>query len=338
MRLLRKILSTKRSHLCLGLLVLYGLTHAVAHTSRFERIVHNLKRYCHLDYWITESKSSGERVEGELYRAKYEEQLSGVTRGLFDYREKNEIQAYFLQRGFLYDVWESEEGRSYLLAPIIAKGHHSVEGLGVTFEYYVLGDKKIIPWAQYKTEHRASVLASAGDRGVYIFRDSLDYLLRRYFNALWALGARSPEDFRWDEWYLTYSLCRDLEQPLEDVFTYRHYRDKQLARDYFVEQSFQVFLPTLLTMGAKVVAEHNNSLSAERRYERAYLTGLYIEPNRTMVTLLWYLSGEDNPSATKLWEAFRNRLDIDHPNRITLDQISEAAAEILKEFEEPSRS
>jgi hypothetical protein len=82
----------------------------------------NLKRYCYVDYAMQMPLFSHNTREIEYYREKFKEQLDVLTNGVFNYDQQDEAQAYFMTKGFLYDSWEENENRSYLLAKIIERG------------------------------------------------------------------------------------------------------------------------------------------------------------------------------------------------------------------------
>jgi len=337
MKLVRKIAVSRYTHLCMGLILIYGLSLAVTYTSRFEKILDSLRWYAYADYFARDSCSTTEALVCEFYKERYKERLSSLTAGLFDYQDHKQLQAFLLVKGFVYEVWQENDGGSYLLAPILERGEHiAAVPEKVAFDYYILGSKKIAPWPEHRFGHRAGAFVSAGEEGVYIHRDNLDHVLRTYFDILWDSEVRLARDFEWNS--LTCSLHRDLRSVCEDVLTYRHYRSKTAARDYFVEEGFNVFMPTMLAMGARMVVDRNSQLSSAYRYQRAYLTGLYLEPNYTMVSLLGYQSAEHNQPAIELWKEFNRRLNMAYPDGITLDQISEAAREIFERLEEGSRS
>ena len=323
-------------HLCMGLIVIYGLSLAVTYTSRFEKILNSLQWYAYADYFARDSCSTTEALACEFYKERYEKRLSSLTAELFDYQDYKQLQAFLLVKGFVYEVWQENDGVSYLLAPVLDRGDHiAASPEKVAFDYYILGTKKIAPYSEHRFGHRAGAFVSAGEERVYIHRDSLDHILRTYFDILWDSGVRRARDFEWNS--LTCSLHRDLRSVCEDVLTYRHYRSKVVARDYFVEEGFNVFMPTMLAMAARMTADRNSRLSSAYRYQRAYLTGLYLEPNYTMVSLLGYQSTEHNEPASELWKEFTRRLNMACPDGITLNQISEAAREIFEKLEERSR-
>jgi hypothetical protein len=324
----------------MGLLALYGMSWLITYTSHFEKLVDALKWYCYADYAVRTSLFQREFFEAEFYREKYKERLSFLTEGYFDYRDKEEMQAFFISKKLLYDVWREKNRNSYLLARVIDKGQHKAEIFEeVAFNYFILGDKKIVPFSEYEQGRQARVFVSVGEKGVYIHRDSIDYLLSWYFDSLWESDTRSPKGF-YREWKgfkdpLTYSLYRDLREICEDIFQKRLYRNKKEAKQYFMGEGFKVFLPTLLTMGARLVADQDSNFRPDYQYLRACLTGLSLNPNNTMVYLLkTYSPTSYNPLVRKGWEDFRYRLDFTYLEEITLDQISKAAHDVLKNLED----
>jgi hypothetical protein len=324
----------------MSLLALYGVSSLITYTSHFEKIAYSLVRYCYADYEGRTSLFQGDIQEAEFYKEKYKQRLSSLSEGYFDYRDKKEVQTFFMSQGLLYDEWREKNRNSYLLAQVIEKGQHKAEvPEEVIFDYLILGDKKIIPFSEYKEGWWARVFVSTSERAAYIHKDSIDYLLSWYFDSLWESDTRSPKGF-YIEWKgrkdpLTYSLYRDLREICEDIFQKRLYRNKKEAKQYFMEEGFKVFLPTLLTMGARSVADQDSNFRPDYQYLRACLTGLSLNPNYTMVYLLkTYSPTSYNPLVRKGWEDFRYRLDFTYLEEITLDQISKAAKDILKKLED----
>jgi hypothetical protein len=341
-KILRKIIPSKHAHLCLGLFALYGISLLITHTSHFEKIVDGLKRYCYSDYKVRNSLFSEERMKAEFYREKYKERLSSLAEGFFDYRDKKEVQDFFMSKGLLYDVWREKNRNSYLLAQVIEKGQHKAETPEeVIFNYFILGDKKVIHFSEYEKGGWARVFVSVGEKAVYIHKDSIDYLLSWYFDSLWESDTQSPKGF-YIEWKgrknaLTYSLYRDLREICEDIFEKRFYRNKKKAKQYFMEEGFKVFLPTMLAMGARMAADQDSNFQSDYQYLRACLTGLSLNPNYTMAYLLKRSSSNSyNPLVRKGWEELRQRLDITYSDEITLDKISKVSQEIFEKVKNSS--
>jgi hypothetical protein len=307
---------------------------AVTHTSRFEKVVESLTRYCLYDYYSRGSDTPGEAVEYEFYRDRYGERLDSLTEDLVDHRSIEALQAYFAGRGAAYEVWEGTDGPVYMLAPVLEGGRHTAGLPVVSFDYRILGEKWILPWKELQGGIGAADFVSVADGKVYVHRDSLEPILDFYFEVLWTSEVTGPGDLHSIGWNLSFLLALDLDWLCENVFIYRHYRDRKTARAYFLEQGFDVFLPTMLAMAARMVADGDGSLSAKARYQRAYLTGLYVEPNYTMVGLLVDRS-EDDPWAGELWRLFIGRLKTTHIRRVSLDEISLAARDILDYLEGP---
>jgi hypothetical protein len=272
--------------------------------------------------------------EIEFYREKFKEQLDGLTNGVFHYDKLDEAQAYFLTKGYLYDSWEENGNRSHLLAKIVEKGfHESAKPEAVRFEYLILGGKKIVPFSEYEKISGPDVFVAPGEKWIYLYKDSLEPLLRWYFESLWTTEPKEPHHFYGDP--LSYALYRDLQGICEDIFIKRHYMNKRNAEDTFLEEGFAAFLPTLLSMGARMAADRNNNLPSDYRYLRACLTGLSLNPNHTM---FYMMKAERlhtfSPKAKKGWTAFSQRLDPTSLDKITLEQISEMSQSILNSLED----
>lgn len=314
----------------MGLLVLYGVSSLITYTSHFEKVVVTLRRYCYADYNVRTSLFPRELLEAEFYREKYEERLSSLAEGIFDYRDKKEVQAFFMSKGFLYDEWQEKNRNSYLLAQVIEKGRRKAEvPEEVSFDYLILGDKNIVSFLEYKKGRRVRIFASAGEKEVYIHKDSLEPLLLWYFESLWVSKPKEPKHFYNDT--LTYSLYRDLQDICNHIFIKRSYLNKQNAQGYFVEEAFKVFLPTMLAMGARMAADQDSNFQSDYQYLRACLTGLSLNPNHTMLYLLKTSSlNSYNPSVRKGWKELRQRLDVTFPDEITLDKISKVSQEIFE--------
>jgi hypothetical protein len=339
MRLLRSIIVLRYAHLCMGLLAFYGVSSLITYTSHFEKVMDTLKRYCYADYAVRESRFQREAQEAEFYKEKYKEKLSSLTEGLFDYRDKKEVQAFFMPKGLLYDVWWEKNRNSHLLARVIKKGNYKAEiPEEVTFDYFILGNKKIVPFPEYEKGRRARVFVSTGEKGAYIHKDSIDYLLEWYFDSLWESEPRNSKGFyiieRGYKEHLTYFLYRDLREICEDIFEKRFYRDKKKAKQYFMEEGFKVFLPTMLAMGARMVADQDSNFPSDYQYLRTCLTGLSLNPNYTMFCILKTSRPNSyNPLVRKGWKDFSDRLDITFPDEVTLDQISKISQEIFEKVE-----
>jgi hypothetical protein len=272
--------------------------------------------------------------EIEFYREKFKEQLDVLTNGVFNYDKKDEAQTYFMTKGFLYDSWEENENRSYLLAKIIERGVHKTEFPDeVRFDYLILGEKKIVPSSEYGKISGPGAFVSAGKKWIYLYKDSLEPLLRWYFESLWTTEPKAPHHFYGDP--LSYSLYRDLQGICEDIFIKRHYMNKRGAEETFVKEGFRVFLPTMLSMGVRMAADRNNNLPSDYQYLRACLTGLSLNPNHTMFYILkTERSYTFSPKASKGWNAFSRRLDLNSLDKITLEQISEMSQDIFKSLED----
>ncbi|HUL20302.1 MAG TPA: hypothetical protein VLZ10_02530 [Thermodesulfobacteriota bacterium] len=336
MERIKIMVGSRYAHLGLALFALYGVSWFITHTSRFEKVMDTFKWYCYADYEARTSMNSREVREAEFYREKYREKFVSLAKGSFDYRDKKETQAFFLSKGFLYDVWDEKSHPSYLLARVIEKGRHKAEiPEEVAFDYFILGDKKVAPFPEYKKGDWTRDFVSAGEKKIYIHGDSLEPLLRGYFGILWNTQPREPNTFYNDA--LTHSLYRDLEGICEDLFVKRLYTKKQRARDYFMKEGFHIFLPTLFAMGARMAADLDSNLPPDDQYLRACLTGLSSNPNHTMAYLLKVSRPESHhPRVMKGWGDFRRRLNLTHPDRTTLVHISKAARETLDGLEASS--
>ncbi len=74
-----------------------------------------------------------------------------LANDLFDYHEKKQVAAFFMQRGYLYEVWQEKRGKSYLLAKVIDRGaHHATHHDDASFDYYILREKSIEPFSEHK--------------------------------------------------------------------------------------------------------------------------------------------------------------------------------------------
>jgi hypothetical protein len=285
--------------------------------------------------------SSKEAVDrGFCYRDRYQERLDKLTAGLFDWRDENQAKEFFMSKGYAYEVTGGEKRfRSYLLAPIIDKGTHKTEiPEHVVFYYYILGSKEIPTFLEYLDQkNRASTFVSAGDRliyahpDIYIHMDSLAPILHRFFESCWETPPQQIETLYMCGSPLTNCLYRDLKGLCEEVFIKRIYKDKKTAEDYFVNEGFKAFLPTMLAMGARMAADQDLQFSSGYRYLRALSTGLSLEPNYTM----FYLSRRYyhyDPSINKIMEEFKQRYGGSDPGEMTLEQISGAGKEMLKKL------
>ncbi len=329
---LKKIFASKYIHLLLGLLALYGLSIAITHTSREEKIVRSLWYYCQCDYEMMDAEDKRQQANAFYLRERYREKLEKLTSDIFDYRNKEQMQAFFMRQGLVYDVWRTGKGfHSYLLAKLAGSGTYEAQiPEKVKFEYCILGEKKISSFEEFCYGEWATYLVSTGEEKVYIHRDVLDSLLERYFDCLWEREVQSSEEFHRD--LHADPLYRDLKPICEDVFVKRLYRTKKLSKKYFMEQAFDVFFPTMLLMGARLVADKDDELPPGERYERAFLTGLSLRPTFTMLELC-----HDNPRLRKISKDLPRNSDLPEEDPIALGQISQAAQRILDRMNRASK-
>lgn len=338
---LKTIIRSRYLHLFLGLLVLYGVSWLLTSTTRFEKILDSLSRYCYADYMVKGMKSREHVNRGACYRDRYEERLNSLTSGLFGWNDEDQAKEFFMSKNYVYEATnEGKRYRSYLLARIIAKGIHTTEiPKHVTFYYYTLGHKEIPTFLEYlDKKNRACLFVSVGDRliyahpEVYIHMDSIAPVLRRCFETMWEEQLTRPEDFQMIGDSLTRFLCRDLRDLCEDVFIKRIYKEKKTAEKYFVKEGLKVFWPALLAMGARMAADQELQLQPGYRYLRALFTGLSLEPNFTM----FYLSRQYHHydvSINEIIEEFKGRIGTDDSDSVTLNRISQAAKEMLRRLE-----
>jgi hypothetical protein len=252
-----------------------------------------------------------------------------------------------MSKGYVYEAADKgKRFRSYLLAPVVYKGIHTTEvPQHVSFYYYILDYKEIPTFLEYLDEENTSCLfVSAVSKviyahpEIYIHRDSLVPILKRYFEFLWEKQPKKPEDFYIGTNFYpykdieTYYLYLDLQSICEDIFIKRLYRKKKEAQNYFVNEGFKMFLPTLLGMGARMAADQDLELSSGYRYLRALFTGLSLEPNYTMFYLSRQYHHYDRP-INKMMEEFKGRIGVSDPDSVTLDKISQAAQETLRRLE-----
>ncbi len=334
---LRSFVRLKYIHLCMGLLVLYGGSSFVTHTSHFEKVANTLMRYCYADYEVKTSLYPREMIEAEFYRERYKERLGSLFGGSFNHLKKREMQAFFMKEGLLYDVWQERNRTSYLLARVVKEGEYKAEiPEEVVFHYFILGEKKIVPFAEYDRGRKARVFVSAGDRVAYIHMDSMDSHLSWYFDSLWQSDTRTTRGY-YMEWVgrkdpYTYFLYRDLQEICEYVFQKRLYPNKKEAKQYFMEEARKMYLPTFFAMAARMMADQNFNFRSDYQYLRACLTGLSLHPNFMMFYLLKTRTPNSYHSLVKKgWEDFVNSFDLKYTDEITLDRISKVSQRILEE-------
>ncbi len=338
-KFLKRLIVSKYIHLCLGVILLYGISWAVTQPTLEEKILDNLQNFCIADYLVREALFSEERKEGEFYRERYRERLESLTAGLFDYRERTQVQDFFLPRGFLYEAWEEGRNRSYLLAEIVGRGRHEKEfPERVAFDYLILGKKRVKPFMEFKHGKQAIRLVSAGDRMIYLHRDRIDSILKWYFNSLWETQPQKP-DQHYREWKgekdpLTYFLYQDLRGVCEDVFVKRFFRKKREARNYFLEQGFNLLLPSLLAMAERMEKDRGLMLHPDHRYLRALLSGLSDIPTYTLFYLtLTNLSYSHKPLIKKMENELKSRFDLTSPEAVSLEKIAQVSRELLQKME-----
>jgi len=331
----KEIITSRYAHLFLGLLVLYGIYSIVTHTTSFDKITENLKRYCYADYEMKMPRNPLNIREIKYYREKFKERVDALTKGAFDHDRKDEAQSYFMNYEFLYDSCRENGNPSYLLARIVEKGVTKREiPEEVRFDYFILGEKTIVPFPEYEKGPGARTFVSPGENAIYLYRDSLEPILRWYFESLWITQPKQSYQFYGDA--LSYSLYRDLQGTCEAMFLKEHPKNRRSAEESFVEEGFKTFLPTMLSMGARMAADRKSKFPSDYQYLRACLTGLSLDPNHTMFyllktgTLYTY-----TPMARKGWNLFLQRLDPTYPDQITLQKISETSQDILNRLKVP---
>ena len=316
-------------HLCLAILALYGITWGITYTTEFEKIVNRFRRYCYADYEVRTSKTSGMKLEAEFTRDQFAEQLRSFSAGLFDYRNKEQVQAYFSAKNFFYDISKTDEGNSYLLAPIINSGQYEEHiPETVSFRYAILGEEEISPFPVYQEGPWKSVFVSEQNGTVYIHTGTLDSLLRWCFDVLWKLRPRTQKDFDIDG--TTHYLYLDLPAVCQEVFIERRFYDEDTSREYFLEKAFESLLPTMLAMGARLMADKETSFSMRYKYERAYLTGLAVRPQYTLFNYL-ATYGLCNTLTRSLADEVYTQLSIMGMREINEAIISQIAQKILAE-------
>ncbi len=327
--MLKNFFSSRYLHLSLAILALYGITWYVTYTTDFEKIINRFKRYCYADYEVRAAKTSMMRLTTEFARDQFAEQLRSFSANLFDYRNEEQVQAYFSARNFFYDISKTDGGNSYLLAPITSSGQHEEQiPETVAFRYAILGEEEIMPFSVYQEGPWTSVFVSEKNGTVYIHTGTLDSLLRWCFAVLWKLQPRSQKDFDIDG--ATHYLYRDLPAVCQEVFIERQFYDEATSRKYFLEKAFQSLLPTMLAMGARAMADKETSFSARYKYERAYLTGLAVRPQYTLFNYL-ATYGMCNTLTRSLAVEVRKQLSMMGAQEIDVEIMSQTAQKILAE-------
>jgi hypothetical protein len=259
--MVKKFFTSRYLHLSLAILMLYGITWYITYTTEFEKVRDRLRRYCYADYEVRTSKTSMTKLKMEFTRDQFAEQLHSFSAGLFDYRNEEQMQAYFSSRDYFYDMDATEAGNSYVLAPIIGSGQHEVNiPETVAFRYAILGKEEILPFSVYDEGEWASVFVSEKNGTVYLYTGTLESLLRFCFALLWRLHPQTEKDFEIED--VTHFLYLDLPTVCREVFIERHFDDEGLAREYFLEKAFESLMPTLFAMAARMAADRDDLLHA----------------------------------------------------------------------------
>jgi hypothetical protein len=278
---------------------------------------------------VRASKTSMTRLETEFTRDQFAEQLRSFSADIFDYRNEEQVRSYFSSRNFFYDISKTDEGNSYLLAPIISSGQHEEQiPETVTFQYTILGEEEISPFSVYQEGPWTSVFVSEKNGMVYIHTGTLDSLLRFCFAVLWKLEPRTQKDFDIDG--ATHYLYLDLPAVCQEVFIERRLYDEKTSREYFLEKAFQSLLPTMLAMGARMMADKETSFPVRYKYERAYLTGLAVRPRYTLFNYL-ATYGLCNTLTRSLAVEVRRQLSMIDAQEINIEIVSQTAQTILAE-------
>jgi hypothetical protein len=327
--MLKKFFTSRYLHLFLAILTLYGITWYITYTTEFEKITSRLKRYCYAEYKVRASKTSMAKLKTEFDRDQLAEQLRSFSADLFDYRNGEQVQAYFSSRDYFYDSDTTDAGNSYCLAPIIGSGQHEVNiPETVAFRYAILGKEEIPSFSVYDEGAWASVFVSEKNGTVYLYTGTLDSLLRLCFAILWRLHPQSEKDFDIDD--VTHYLYLDLPAVCREVFIERHFDDEAMAREYFLEKAFESLMPTMFAMAARMAADRETAFSKRYKYERAYLTGLTVYPHYTLFNFL-ATYGLCNTLTRSLAIEVRRQLRMTFAPEINGEIISQIAQKILAE-------
>jgi hypothetical protein len=283
--MVKNFFTSRYLHLSLAILTLYGITWYITYTTEFEKVTDRFRRYCYADYELRSSQTSMMKLKMEFTRDQFAEQLRSFSVDLFDYRNQEQVQAYFSSRDYFYDSDKADEGNSYVLAPVIKSGQYELNiPETVAFRYAILGKEEILPFSVYDQGAWASVFVSEKNGTVYLYTGTIDSLLRWCFAILWRLKPQSEKDFDIDG--ATHYLYLDLPAVCREVFIERHFDDEALAREYFLEKAFESLMPTMFAMAARMAAERETAFSTRYKYERAYLTGLAVRPHYTLFNFL----------------------------------------------------
>jgi hypothetical protein len=327
--MVKKFFTSRYVHLSLAMLTLYGITWYITYTTEFEKVRDRLRRYCYADYELRASKTSLSKLKMEFMRDQFAEQLGSFSANLFDYRNEEQVQAYFSARDYFYDSDATEAGNSYVLAPIIGSGEREINiPETVAFRYAILGKEEILPFSIYDEGAWASVFVAENNGTVYIYTGTLDALLRFCFAVLWRLHPQSEKDFEIED--VTHFLYLDLPAVCREVFIERHFDDEGIAREYFLEKAFESLMPTLFAMAARMAADRETTFSKRYKYERAYLTGLAVRPHYTLFNFLASY-GLCNTLTRSLAVEVRRQLRITFAPEFNEAVISEIAQKILAE-------
>ena len=327
--MIKKIFNSRYVHLSLAILTLYGITWYITYTTEFEKVRDRLRRYCYADYELRSSKTSLTKLKMEFMRDQFAEQLGSFSAGLFDYRNEEQVQIYFSTRDYFYDSDTTEEGSSYVLAPIIKSGQHEINiPETIAFQYAILGKEDILPFSVYDEGAWASVFVTEKKGTVYIYTGTLDALLRFWFAVLWRLQPQSEKDFEIED--VTHFLYLDLPAVCREVFIERHFDDETIAREYFLEKAFESLMPTLFAMAARMAVDRETTFSKRYKYERAYLTGLAMRPHYTLFNFLASY-GLCNTLTRSLAVEVRRQLRMTFVPTFNETVISEIAQKILAE-------
>lgn len=339
-RVMKRLLFNRRIHLCLMVLLLYGMSWFITEPSIEEKLIDRFQKFSWAEYELRGSLPGEERRRVEFYLKRYEQSLRSLSSSLFDYRGKEQVQAFFLAKGFLYDAWEDEKGRlSYLLAEVLSHQKYWIEvPHRIEFDYLILGEKWIEPYQEYRYGLKAGRLLSFGGNKIYLHRDILDDRLIWYFESLYLTQPKIPEShYKIKRGYNdaeTFFLYLDLKDLCEDVFVKQLFRTKAGARDYFVEQGFHRFLPTLLAMASRMAQDKDLPLHLDERYVRAVLSGLSHYPTYSLFyQVIESASLSDRPLIQKMGQELMGRFEFKFPEKITLERIAQVSQELLQRME-----
>jgi hypothetical protein len=261
---------------------------AATRTTEDQRLVDALEKYCYAHYALIVSPTAKNR-----YRfLRYEEKLARLSEGKFHHLKRRELRPFLKPRGYIFDMEEREGKVDYLLARYVEEGSFEEGGrYSISYDYLVLDPIFVYPYDHYfydnsrKKRDSSPLIVFAKNGCVYLNGGWIRRRFTELFTCLWECkdtGLSRMRDPRWCN-----ILYRGVQEIWNEARLYR--RSKKAVRDYFVGESFDSYLPTMLACVSREYFYRHKDMTIEKKLELSYLRSLMEDPSFITLGFLCYL-------------------------------------------------